>query len=490
MRIRVRLVLYAVAVATAGMMLFGLLLSTLARGGIAEDQDLGLGRLAEGLAVAITEAGPDLLAGREPLVAPDPRTDDAAFLLVVGAVGVTTWSGALLDGTAIRVPAAVVVEAFEVGRSVATTRPDGVLELRMVAVPWVFGDTGGVAVAVQPARVLATQVAALEGFLVIAGVITIVAVGVVSWLVVGRALRPLRTLSHTTDSIARTGDLAQRLPEVRARDEVGTLTRSFNAMLDRLAASQAGLAASLEAQRRMVADASHELRTPLTTIRTNAETLRAHPDADPGERAEAVADIAAEAERMSRLLGDLLLLARADAGGDVIAGRGPAGGSRRPLDLAAIAGEVARKAARPDRPVTHAAGGPLVVRGDADALTRLVWILVDNALVHGAGEVTLTTGTDPGMALAAWLSVADRGPGFAPGDEVRAFDRFWRADRARSGPGTGLGLAIARSIAEAHAGTVAATERTGGGAVLTVRLPLPDGREVPDVPATASTDAA
>ena len=147
-------------------------------------------------------------------------------------------------------------------------------------------------------------------------------------------------------------------------------------------------------------------------------------------------------------------------------------GVARPVDLATIAGEVARRAARPDRPVILSAGGPLVVRGDADALSRLVWILVDNALVHGAGEVTLTTGTDAGMDLAAWLSVTDRGPGFVPGDEVRAFDRFWRADRARSGPGTGLGLAIARSIAEAHGGTVAATERAGGGAVLTVRLPL------------------
>ena len=473
MRIRVRLVLYAVAVATAGMLLFGVVLSGLARGGVAGDQDDALGRLADGLAAAIGEAGPDVLSGREPLVAPDPRADDDAFLLVTDSAGATAWSGALLDGAPIRVPAAVIVEAFEVGRSVVTSRPDGTLELRMVAVPWVFGESGGVVVAAQPARALDTQVEALDGFLLIAGVITIVAVGVVSWLVVGRALRPLRTLSVTTDAIARTGDLGARLPAVRARDEVGTLTRSFNGMLDRLAASQADLAASLAAQRRMVADASHELRTPLTTIRTNAETLRAHPDADPAERAEAVADIADEAERMSRLLGDLLLLARVDAGVEPMAGV-----DRRPVDLAAVAGDVARKATRPDRPVVLERSGPLVVIGDADALTRLVWILVDNALRHGGGEVTVATGLDGDPRRPAWLTVADRGPGFAAGDEARAFERFWRADRARSGPGAGLGLAIARSVVETHAGTIAAATRDGGGAVLTVRLPTDDGSRV------------
>lgn len=466
MRIRVRLVLYAVAVATAGMLLFGVLLTALARGGVADDQDAALERLAASLAAAIGEAGPDLLAGREPLVGPDPRVDDDAFLLVTDPLGATVWSGALLDGAPIRVPAAVLVEAAETGRSVATSRPIEGLELRLVAVPWAFADGFGAVVAAQPVRALQAQLDGLASILWIAGIVTVIAVAIVTWLVVGRALRPLRALSATADGIASTGDVAQRLPPVRGGDEVATLTRSFNGMLDRLGATQTELAAALAAQRRFVADASHELRTPLTTIRTNAETLRAHPDADAGERVAAVADIADEAERMSRLVDDLLLLARADAGGTAAGSGRPAS---RPVDLAAVVADVARKATRPDRPVVAAAAGPAVVSGDADALTRLAWILVDNALRHGAGTVTATAGTDAdGWAT---LTVTDEGPGFAPGDETRAFERFWRADRARSGPGAGLGLAIARSITDAHGGSITAADRPGGGAEVRVRLP-------------------
>ena len=409
-----------------------------------------------------------MLTGREPLVPLDPSHDTDAFLLVLDAVGATTWNGASTGGQPIRIPASIIVEAWDLGRSVATIRPIGSLELRVVAVPWAHDDVGGTVVAAQSMAALDEQVKALNGFLVVAGLVTIVAVGLVSWLVVGRALRPLRTLSVTTDAIARTGDISQRLPTVRSRDEVGALTRSFNAMLDRLAGAQHDLGESLAAQRRMVADASHELRTPLTTIRTNADTLRAHPDAAAGDRQAAVADIADEAERMSRLLDDLLLLARVDAGQRIAT-------DWRPVDLAAVAADVARKATRPDRPVTLARSGSLFVDGDAAALTRLVWILVDNALRHGSGEVGIATGhLDGNEPRRAWLSVSDQGPGFAPGDEDHVFERFWRADRSRSGPGSGLGLAIARSITEAHGGSITAANRDRGGALLLVRLPDPD----------------
>ena len=210
MRIRVRLVLYAIAVATAGMLLFGVLLSTLARGGVAEDQDAALGRAGGRPGGRRSrQVGPDLLSGREPLVAAGPahrrRGVPAGhrrrWARPRGAA--RCWTGQP-SGCRRR----VVVEAFETwaGPS-ATTRPDGGLELRMVAVPWVFGDGGGVVVAAQPiARARRSQVEALDGFLVIAGVVTIVAVGIVSagWSWDERCDRcgpcPL-----TTDAIARTG---------------------------------------------------------------------------------------------------------------------------------------------------------------------------------------------------------------------------------------------------------------------------------------------
>jgi len=481
MRIRVRLTLYAITDATAGMLLFGVVLSALARGGIAEDQDLALGRMADGLARVIDSAGPAALSGREPLIPADAAQDIEAFLLVLDATGATTWSGALVLGAPIRIPASVVVEAADLGRSVATVHLGDEVAVRVVAQPWAHAESVGTVVAAQSMLALDEQVRSLNGFLMVAGLVAIVAVGLVSWLVVGRALRPLRTLSLTSDSIARTGDLTQRLPAATSRDEVGTLTRSFNGMLDRLAGSQHELGESLALQRRMVADASHELRTPLTTIRTNADTLRAHPEADPAERQAAVADIADEAARMSRLLDDLLLLARTDAGQRPIT-------EWRPVDLAIVASDVARKATTPDRPVTLVRSGPLVVAGDPDALTRLIWILVENALRHGAGEVTITSGhLAADEPQRAWLSVSDHGPGFAPGDDAHVFERFWRADRSRSGPGSGLGLAIAWSIVDAHGGTITATNRDGGGAVLTARLP--DPASVSAQPLSASSSA-
>jgi two-component system OmpR family sensor kinase len=230
-------------------------------------------------------------------------------------------------------------------------------------------------------------------------------------------------------------------------------------MLDRLGATQGELAAALAGQRQFVADASHELRTPLTTIRTNAEFLREHADVPPADRAEAIADIASEATRMSDLVDGLLLLARADAGAPL---------ETRPVDLSGLVDEVARKATRQGRPV-RATLQRAIVEADKAALTRLIWILVDNAFRHGRGDVEMDLAVSDEAAI---LSVADRGAGLSPADLERVFDRFYRADSARSSPGSGLGLAIARSIAEAHGGSIRAENREGGGAVFRARLPL------------------
>jgi len=128
----------------------------------------------------------------------------------------------------------------------------------------------------------------------------------------GRAVRPLADLAETTDEIAATGDLSRRLPSVKANDEVGRLTTSFNAMLASLEETRARLASSLDTQRQFVADASHELRSPLSTIRGNAGFLMDRPDATEEDRNEAIGDISAEADRMSLLVDDLLMLARGD----------------------------------------------------------------------------------------------------------------------------------------------------------------------------------
>ena len=460
MRIRWRLALYAVVVATIGMTVFAILLSSLVAGGVEEDQDVALSELA-GTTAASVETGEALPDGfTRPLVVVNPADSSDPFVVVLDADGTPLYASGLIDGVPPRVPAAVLVEAADTGTSIATIRPNGDREFRAAASRWERPDGSGVVVALQPTSFLVTQVAAFRAFLFVAAIVTIIAVALVSWVVIGRALRPLRALAATANEIAQTGDLTRRLPPTTARDEVGRLTASFNGMLERLAASQAALADALEAQRRFVADASHELRTPLTTIRTSAGFLRERSDATPADRADALDDIASEAARMATLVDDLLLLARTDAG--VTA-------ERRPVDLAGLASEVGRRADAPDRPVTVIANGPAVVLGDADACMRLLRILLDNALRHGAaGRITIAVDGGDGRVR---LSVTDEGEGFPPGSEELVFERFNRADPARTGQGTGLGLAIARSIVEAHGGRIRAENAEGGGARVTAELP-------------------
>lgn len=389
---------------------------------------------------------------------------------MLAADGTVRYASGLLGGVPPRIPAAVVVEASEQGRSVATVSAPGTAGgpdagLRVVARKWTSASDSGIVVAGQSTAFPINQLAGLRTFLVIAAIVTLIAVAIVSWLVAGRAVRPLVTLAATTGAIGTTGDLSKRLAPSRSRDEVGRLTTSFNAMLERLQSSQADLAAALAAQQRFVADASHELRTPLSTIRTNAEFLRERPDATAEDRAEAIADVVSEAQRMSGLVDGLLVLARADAGVAV---------QRRPVDLRAVAAEEARRFRPPGRmrdeteAVQVTAHGAALVSGDPDALGRSIQVLLDNAFRHGKPPVVIAiTQQDRRIRL----EVRDGGPGLPKGSEERIFERFYRADPARSGEGTGLGLSIARAIVETHGGTIRAANADAGGAAVTIELP-------------------
>jgi signal transduction histidine kinase len=278
-------------------------------------------------------------------------------------------------------------------------------------------------------------------------VVTMVAGVIATWLVAGRALRPLREMARVAADVGRTSDLARQLPEARPRDdEVGRLTSAFNDMLRRLEGAQ-------ESQRRFVADASHELRTPLTSIRGNAGLLLRDPPPAPEDAREAAVDISAESERMSRLVDGLLTLARADAGQTL---------RRQSVDLAQVVEPVARRAGL----TASLAQAP--VDGDADALAQLAWILADNVRRHGGGEGTVWVRPRPEGG--ATMLVGDQGPGIPPGEEQRIFERFYQPDRSRSRGGTGLGLAIARWIVEQHGGRIWAGKNPGGGALFAVQL--------------------
>jgi len=453
MPIRWRLALFGVGLTAAALLAFALLLNAIIGPGAVADQDELLGGIAENGVTAFA-ADPTTAAAVSPIAA-DIASSDEPFVVIAAEDGTIRYTTGLVDGSAPRLPAAMVVEAIDTGSSAATAQG-----IRYQARRWESpaGEKGIVA-AGQTTRVVEEQLQGFRGFLTFFAVVTLIAAAVVSWFVSGRALRPLKTLAATTDDIGHTSDLSRRLPPQRRDDEVGALAASFNAMLDRLQETRGRLESSLATQRRFVADASHELRSPLTTIRTNAGFLQ-RPDVAVTDRAEAIADIAVEADRMTRLVDDLLMLARGDAGATV---------ELVPIALGPLVVDLRRTSRHLDNRLTVTVDGAPVVEGDEDSLTRLVRILLDNAELHGDGPIELAVSRIDGVAR---IVVADGGPGI-PDDELdRIFDRFYRADETRSGPGFGLGLSIAAAIVDAHGGSIAAGNGERGGAVFTVTLPL------------------
>jgi two-component system OmpR family sensor kinase len=288
--------------------------------------------------------------------------------------------------------------------------------------------------------------------------------------IAGRAMRPVSVLTAKAREIASTRDPSLRIPAPETDDEVGELARTLEQMLRELDAARSETEQMMQVQREFVADASHELRTPLTSILANLELLQERLEAAGrrGEEGEMIQSALRSSRRMSRLVSDLLLLARADTGRT---------GARRECDLA----EVAAAALSEVRPVadghrlTLAGGGPVPVEGNPDELHRLAINLLDNGLRHtpAGTEIRIAVERRNGEAV---LEVSDDGPGIPPGMEAQVFSRFVRgggpADVAADS-GTGLGLAIVKAVARSHGGDVRAGSSPAGGARFTVRLPLP-----------------
>jgi len=286
--------------------------------------------------------------------------------------------------------------------------------------------------------------------------------------IAGRAMRPIATLTSSAKEIAETRDPSRHMPRPPVEDEVGELAETLEQMLRSLDAARAEREHAMQQQREFVADASHELRTPLTSVLANLELLQASL-AGPGqaEDREVVDSALRSSRRMSRLVADLLLLARADAG-RLAAHKG--------CDLAEIAGDAALEAAplMGDREFVIDNDRPLRVEGSADELHRMILNLLDNAARHtpeGATiELKLSRQGDDAV-----VEVADDGPGIPVGMRTQIFDRFVRAegpaDTAR-GTGTGLGLAIVSAVAASHGGSVEATESPSGGALFRARIPI------------------
>jgi len=287
--------------------------------------------------------------------------------------------------------------------------------------------------------------------------------------IAGRALRPVSSLTATARKIAATGDPSRHMPEPRVDDEVGELTRTLEQMLRSLDAARADREAALRRQREFVADASHELRTPLTSIVANLELLQGLLERAPeSEDERAMVDSALRSSnRMTRLVGDLLLLARADAGRIA---------ARTRCDLAEIAGNAAAEIAPTvgERQLRIENDRPLQLDGNPDELHRMVLNLLDNAVRHTPPGSTIELRLCPSGDQAV-LEVSDDGPGVPPALSDQIFDRFVRGDGPADtaiGGGSGLGLAIVKAVATSHGGKAEVGESELGGARFRVKLPL------------------
>jgi signal transduction histidine kinase len=292
----------------------------------------------------------------------------------------------------------------------------------------------------------------------------------IGYLVAGAALRPVEAMRRQAAEISADTP-ERRLPLPQADDEISRLGETLNEMLDRL---DAGLAR----ERRLVADASHELRTPLATLQTELELAARRPRTQ-AELELALRSAGEEVERLVRLAEDRRVLARADEGDLAI--------RTERLGVRDLLADVARRQSAPAASVARAidvsAPDDLLLVGDRRRLERALENLVDNALQHGAGTVRMDARAANDVVV---LKVSDDGAGFPPDFMPHAFERFSRADLARSGGGAGLGLAIADTIARAHGGTAHLANGVEGGA--DVWLTLPSGLNAVDAPRADSDD--
>jgi two-component system, OmpR family, sensor kinase len=320
----------------------------------------------------------------------------------------------------------------------------------------------GAVIAAKPTAPLAHSLRLAQIFLAGGVLVATLMLAVIVYAVAKTSLRPIGRMARDAAGIQQAQDLSRRVAVPHTGDEVADLGQTFNGMLGRLEAV-------FDAQRRFIADASHELRTPLTSIRGNADLLRQHSERmELTERAEVLDDMATEAERMSRLIGDLLALARAQT--DEQTQPAPA----RFDEAVDGAVRAARGLARGHEITYASAGAPLWVMGDPDRLKQLALILLDNAgkYTPPEGHIWVIVRQESGMVE---LRVMDNGPGIPPERLPHLFDRFYRGGtlaRGRDDGGAGLGLAIAREIAQGFGGAIAVESTVGQGTAFTVQFPL------------------
>jgi two-component system OmpR family sensor kinase len=453
----VALALIAVSAASASAM----------RGYLIEKTDRQLGGVARVVANAITQPG--ALPTKVPLAG-------QYVVEVHDASGRTFWTSPLAPWRDPEPAPAIPQDAAwlnaHVQRAVTVGARSGGIRWRVHVEP----VAGGYVVTATDLREVARTVGRLIGVELVVGGVVLVLVAGLGVAIIRASLRPLVNIEHTAEAIAA-GDLSRRVPEADPRTEVGRLSNALNGMLTQIetafhaqAASEVTARESEGRMRRFIADASHELRTPLAVIRGFAEYYRQRQGLGKADLDRLIGRVENEAARMGVLVDDLLLLARLDQQRPL---------ARRPVDLLALAAEAVQDArvVDGDREIGLSVRGDsaFIVIGDEVRLRQVIGNLLNNALQHTPAGTPVEVVMRPGRldeAPAAALEVADKGPGMPPDQAARVFERFYRADPARSRGGTGLGLAIVAGLVEAHGGSVSVDTAPGEGATFRVLLPL------------------
>jgi len=307
---------------------------------------------------------------------------------------------------------------------------------------------------VQVARSLTERDRTLQSLsttLLIAGLLTVLVAFGIGWIFSGFTFSPIHRITRTAQKIGDERDFTRRVNYTGPQDEVGQLASTFNSMLSRLQDAFQKVEHSLEMQRNFVADVSHELRTPLTTLRGNLGLLRRNLPLE--ERDDIVNDMVGESDRLIRLVNELLLLARADAGRSL---------AKEAFDASAVLEDICRQAHQldPRRQINLDVSSNLFILGDRDAFKQVALILLDNALKHSTGNINVTAKK---LDAQVKICVQDFGEGISAEKLEHVFDRFYRGDDDSPIPGFGLGLPIAKTLVESMDGEIKMESEIGTG---------------------------
>lgn len=445
MSIQNRLLFIYTGIFSIAFIIFALIIYTLPRDRVLAEIDADLAALA----AEVVQPGP------LPQELENLRTA-STFMMIVDNQGQIVGRSRNLAGYA----GLLDVDGLGIEKQVRLVRLESDTLLRVLTVPLVLKDGEETTFIghLQVARLLDSY-ESFNRVLVVALLIGLVAATTslfVAVLLTPRLFKPLEDMAEVARQITRADDLGRRVPDAGSSDEIGDLARAFNQTLERLERL-------FTTQHRLLADVSHELRTPLTTVRGNIDLMRRMGTMDP----ESMAAIQDELERMTRLVGDLLLLARADSGGLPL--------HWRAVELDNVLFEVYRQVSLWDRGVTVVvtAVDQATVHGDPDRLKQLLLNLIDNAIKYTprGGKVELSLAKEGGWTT---ITIADTGIGIPKEDLPHIFERFYRVDKARSRiqGGSGLGLSIAKWIADAHDAIIKVNSEVGKGTTFVVKLPI------------------